>query len=275
MEKMNINWYPGHMKKTVESIQKKLKEVDFVIELIDARIPLSSQNPLLREVLSNEKVLYIMNKSDLADEEENSKWINFLTREKSIAILYNSLEGKNVKKIEDAADRLMRDEVKKAEDRGINFNSYNTMIVGIPNVGKSTFINNISGRKSAKTGNRPGVTKTNQWVRINKKLNLLDTPGLLWPKIETEEQGLNLAFTGAIKDEIMDIETLGLKLIERLDSINRSILDNRYGVDESTPLEPILKGNEIDYTKTANIVIDEFRKGVLGRITLEKYNGEL
>lgn len=282
---MNINWYPGHMKKTIEDIQAKSKLVDFYIEIIDARIPVSSRNPLLNKVLGNKKGLLILNKTDLSDAEQNELWKKRLSDENNRAVLY-SAASPNPSLIIRESLNLMQDEIAKREEKGINMGPLRAMIVGIPNSGKSTFINGISKTKSAKTGNRPGVTKTNQWIKLNPKLHLLDTPGVLWPKFEDQTVGLDLAFTGAIKDEIMDIETLALRLIERLMLINPEILKNRYEIDlNGEPIEimerigkrrgAILKGAEIDYTKVANIVLDEFRKGVLGRITLEVADGRL
>ncbi|RVU55246.1 ribosome biogenesis GTPase YlqF [Anaerosphaera multitolerans] len=278
---MNINWYPGHMKKTIENIESKLKLVDFYIEIIDSRIPISSRNPLLNKVLENKKGLLILNKSDLSEDEQNRKWTDKLSDEHKHVILYNSSKPNGNLIVRESLD-LMKDEIEKAKSKGINKGPLRAMIVGIPNSGKSTFINGISKTKSTKTGNRPGITKTDQWIRINPKLHLLDTPGVLWPKFEDEETALNLAFTGAIKDEIMDVETLCLKLIKKLNSIDKNILENRYNIsiEGKEPIEIMeeigakrgakLKGNEIDYTKVSNIVLDEFRKGILGKITLER-----
>lgn len=278
---MNINWYPGHMKKTIEDIEKKLKLVDFVIEIVDSRIPYSSRNPLLNKVLKNKKRLIILNKSDLSNDEQNKLWLEKLTDENNRAVLYAASKPNSNLIVRESLN-FMQDEINRAKEKGINHGPLRAMIVGIPNSGKSTFINGISKKKVTKTGNRPGVTKTNQWIRINPKLHLLDTPGVLWPKFEEEKVALDLAFTGAIKDEIMDTETLALKLIETLNGIDVKILENRYKIDTDglTPIEIMeeigrkrgakLRGNEIDYTKVANIVLDEFRKGVLGRITLEE-----
>lgn len=282
---LNINWYPGHMKKTHETIKKNLSLVDFVIEIIDARIPLSSSNPMIQDALEGKPKLILLNKSDLADEKATEEWVRYFSKGDTLAIPYNSLSNKNINKIVKAAEDLMKDKVTKKSEKGLSTGSFNAMVVGIPNVGKSTFINNISGKRALKVGNRPGVTKVNQWLRIHEKLNLLDTPGVLWPKFEKEE-ALNLAFTGAIKDEIMDVETLALKLIERLNTIDENILAKRYRVEKGlTPLEcmeeigrkrgALMKFGEVDYSKVAGIVLDEFRKGTLGRITLEQCNGKL
>ena len=280
---MNINWYPGHMKKTIEDIEEKLKLVDFVIEIIDSRIPYSSRNPLFKDLLKNKKRLLIFNKSDLSDPKLNEEWMEKITDENNFAISYNAMKP-NVNLVVKKSEELMVDEIKKFEDKGLKKGPLRAMIVGIPNSGKSTFINSISGTKSARTGNRPGVTKTNQWIKIHSKLHLLDTPGVLWPKFE-EKVGLNLAFTGAIKDEIMDRETLALKLIEKLKNIAPASLEERYKISdikEMSPLEimdeigknrgALMRGGLIDYEKVSGIVLDEFRKGTLGRITLEEPN---
>lgn len=280
---MNINWYPGHMKKTIEDIEKKLKLVDFVIEIIDSRIPYSSRNPLFNDLLKNKKRLLIFNKSDLSNPKLNEEWMEKITDENNFAISYNAMKP-NVNLVVKKSEELMGEEIKKYEDKGLKKGPLRAMIVGIPNSGKSTFINSISGTKSAKTGNRPGVTKTNQWIKIHSKLHLLDTPGVLWPKFQ-EKVGLNLAFTGAIKDEIMDRETLALKLIEKLKNIAPSSLEERYKISDIEAMSGIeimdeigknrgalMRGGLIDYEKVSGIILDEFRKGTLGRITLEEPN---
>ncbi len=280
---MNINWYPGHMKKTIEDIEKKLKLVDFVIEIIDSRIPFSSRNPLFDDLFKNKKRLLIFNKSDLSDPKLNEEWMEKITDENNFAISYNAMKP-NENLVVKKSEKLMADEIKKYEDKGLNKGPLRAMIVGIPNSGKSTFINSISGTKSAKTGNRPGVTKTNQWIKIHSKLHLLDTPGVLWPKFE-EKVGLNLAFTGAIKDEIMDRETLALKLIGKLKKIDPVALEERYklsNIEDKEAIEimdeigknrgALMRGGLIDYEKVSGIILDEFRKGTLGRITLEEPN---
>lgn len=280
---MNINWYPGHMKKTIEDIEKKLKLVDFVIEIIDSRIPFSSRNPLFDDLFKNKKRLLIFNKSDLSNPKLNDEWMEKITDENNFALSYNAMKP-NVNLVVKKSEELMADEIKKYEDKGLNKGPLRAMIVGIPNSGKSTFINSISGTKSARTGNRPGVTKTNQWIKIHSKLHLLDTPGVLWPKFE-EKVGLNLAFTGAIKDEIMDRETLALKLIGKLKKIAPAALEERYklsNIEDKEAIEimdeigknrgALMRGGLIDYEKVSGIILDEFRKGTLGRITLEEPN---
>ncbi len=278
---MNINWYPGHMKKTRESIEKNLSMVDIVLELIDARIPYSSQNPIIDSIVKNKPRIIILNKSDLADNKANKLWQDYYKKKDIGTVFLNSLSGKGINELLKMAENVTEEKRKAYENRGVISRPTRAMIIGIPNVGKSTLINTLSGRKGAKTGNKPGITKSNQWIKTKGKLELLDTPGILWPKFEEEIVALNLAFTGAIKDEILDIETLALKLIERLMDYYPKLLKDRYNVevDGSTPLAVmeeiglrrgcIIKGGEIDYTKVSTIILDEFRKGVIGNITLE------
>lgn len=278
---MNINWYPGHMKKTRESIEKNLSLVDVVFELIDSRIPYSSQNPVIDNILGNKPRVIIMNKADLSDSAANKEWQEFFKERGITSILFDSLSGKGVDKLLSLAKEVTEEKRLAYEKRGVINRPVRAMILGIPNVGKSTIINTLAGRKSAKTGNRPGVTKNNQWIKIKGILELLDTPGILWPKFEEEEVGLNLAFTGAIKDEILDTDTLALKLIEKLLNISPKLMEDRYkiDIDNKTPLNVmeaigskrgcIMRGGEIDYTKASNIILDEFRKGIIGNISLE------
>ncbi|MEY8415734.1 ribosome biogenesis GTPase YlqF [Tissierella praeacuta] len=278
---MNINWYPGHMKKTKESIQKSLKMVDIVFELIDARIPISSQNPVIDLIVGDKPRVIILNKSDLASSNGNKIWQEYFLKKNISSISLEASTGKGIDKLLDISYALTDEKRKAYEKRGVINRPIRAMILGIPNVGKSTLINSLSGRKGAKTGNKPGVTKSNQWIKTKGNLELLDTPGILWPKFEDPEVGLNLAFTGAIKDEILDIETLALKLIEKLANYFPNFLNNRYNIEIEGKsyldiMEEIakrrgciLKGGEIDYTKVSNIILDEFRKGVIGKITLE------
>lgn len=278
---MNINWYPGHMKKTREAIEKNLSLVDLVIELIDARIPYSSQNPLIDSIVKNKPRIVVLNKSDLANYESNRRWQDYFSVKGLPTVLLNSVNGKGIDQLMKLANIVTEEKRKSYEKRGVINKPIRAMIIGIPNVGKSTLINTLAGRKGAKTGNKPGVTKSNQWIKTKANLELLDTPGILWPKFEDKNVGLNLAFTGSIKDEILDIETLALNLIEKLIKIAPESLEKRYkiGINNDTPLDTmikigekrgcIIKGGEVDYTKVANIVLDEFRKGIIGNITLE------
>ncbi|WP_416198061.1 MAG: ribosome biogenesis GTPase YlqF [Sporanaerobacter sp.] len=278
---MNINWYPGHMKKTKESIKKNLQLVDIIYELLDARIPISSENPDIDNIVGDKPRIVILNKSDLSSHEGNIKWQQYYQNKGIASVLVDSLNNKGLSELIDISNKLMKEKKLKLEKKGIKNRPIRAMIVGIPNVGKSTLINSLSGRRGAKTGNRPGVTKANQWIKLKGNLELLDTPGILWPKFEDESVGLNLAFTGAIKDELLDIESLAFKLVERLVDTYPELLENRYNITVcgKTIYEIveniaqnrgcISKGQEIDFTKVSNIIIDDFRKGRIGRITLE------
>lgn len=282
MNNNNINWYPGHMKKTMDSIKNSLKLVDVVAEILDSRIPIASRNPLIDEILGNKPRIILMNKMDLSNNIENQKWINYFKQKGHETVMINSVSGQGIKNIEQACKNQLTEKIEKNKEKNIKSTRIRLMIVGIPNVGKSTLINRMANKKSAKVGNKPGVTKQNQWIKTKNNIELLDTPGVLWPKFEDKITGINLAYTGAIKDEIMDIENLAFSLIEKLNKIDPSILSKRYNVetgnretieimdDIAIRRGAILKGREIDYTKTSNIILDEFRKGILGNITLEK-----
>ena len=278
----SINWYPGHMKKTMDNIRASLKLVDIVGEIIDSRIPISSKNPVIDDVLKDKPRIMILNKSDMADENETKKWLSYYRKKGYGAVVVDALHSKGLDKIYSVAKEMLADKFKKLEEKNLSSKTIRMMIVGIPNVGKSTFINSISKRKSAKIGDRPGVTKQVQWIKTKNDLELLDTPGVLWPKFEDERIGLHLAFTGAIKDEIMDIENLAFRFIDELNKRDVNILKNRYNLSEDSYEDTlylmdeigrnrgaILKKNEIDYFKVANLVLDDFRKVKLGRITLE------
>ena len=281
MDINNINWYPGHMKKAIDKIKENMKLVDIVLVLVDSRIVKSSMNPVIEDILKDKPQLILLNKMDMADPKITQNWINYFAKKNITALPIDSKNGKNLAKIEPTTKKILEDVLSSRKDKNIKSEIIRMMIVGIPNVGKSTIINKLSNRQSAKTGNTPGVTRTNQWIRIKGKMELLDTPGVLWPKFEDNEIGLNLAFTGAIKDEILDEENLAYKLIEKLMSIDPQILEKRYSVDTQNKetieiMDDIairrgclLKGKNIDYSKVSSIIIDEFRKTKLGRISLE------
>lgn len=282
-EKTNINWYPGHMAKARREIGDAVKLVDVVIEIVDARIPLASRNPILNEIIADKPRVIVLNKADLADKNENQKWVNYFKSKNQIAVEANSNQGIGMKKVVDAAYELMKEKLERKEKQGMVGASIKAMIVGIPNVGKSTFINKVAGKQTTATGNKPGVTRKNQWVRLNDKIQLLDTPGVLWPKFDDARTARHLAYIGTIKDEIIDIEELALNLVEELLEENKQRLFERYKISEDfeyeMPLEVLeeigrkrgclVKGGEIDYTKVANIILDEFRSGKIGNITLE------
>ena len=274
----NINWYPGHMKKTRELIQENLKMVDLVVEVIDARIPSSSRNPIIDQLVGDKKRIIILNKSDLADAEENKAWSDFFKQEGNMVLAMNCMSGQGANQLIRLLEKI-RDEKNKDAARK---KPLRMMIVGVPNVGKSSLINRLTGKKSAKTGNKPGVTRGKQWLNLGNDMQLLDTPGILWPKFEDPEVGLNLAFCGAIKDEILDIATLCLELIKVLQVRYPELLMERYKLTElgETALDTmeliakkrgfILSGGRIDYERTGKTVIDEFRSATIGHITLEQ-----
>lgn len=277
---MNINWYPGHMKKTKEEIKNSLKLVDIVLEVIDARIPKSSRNPLITEITEKKDRIIIMNKTDLSDPIENEKWIKKFADDGIKAIKMNAKEKINTKEIYNIAKEILFEKFKKNEEKNIENENIRMMVVGIPNSGKSTFINNIAKRKGARVGNRPGVTQQKQWIKTKENILLLDTPGVLWPKFDGQT-GLNLSFTNAIKDEILNIEELCLKFIEFMKESYPKNLEERYKIDSNkTALEiyeeigikrgAIIRKGEVDYTRCANLIFNDFRSGKLGRITIEK-----
>ncbi len=278
---MNINWYPGHMKKTKESIQSNLVLIDIVFELLDARIPYSSRNPVIDEIVASKPRIIILNKEDLADKKANKLWQEYFIDQGINSVLVNSQSGKGIDTLISITKEIMDKKRINSKKKGIINQPIRAMILGIPNVGKSTIINSLVKKKSAKIGNRPGITKTTQWVKSKGDILLLDTPGILWPKFEDKQVGVNLAFTGAIKDEILDTETLALKLIEKLLSINPELIQKRYKINllDKSPLEimeeiafkrgALAKLGEVDYEKTSRIILEEFRKGIIGKLSLE------
>lgn len=265
------------MKKTRELIQENLKMVDAVIEVIDSRIPVSSRNPIIDELVKSKPRIIVLNKSDLADDELNRRWEETFREEGNRALSMNCMSGAGVKALFKLLEKMAAE---KNRDRVMQ-RPYRLMIVGVPNVGKSSLINRMTGRKSAQTGDRPGVTKGKQWLKLANNMQLLDTPGILWPKFEDPKAGLNLAFCGSIKDEILDVPTLGMELIGVLAENYPKLLEERYKLEEiaETPLENmenmavkrgcILPGKRIDYERIGRLVLDEFRGGKIGRITLE------
>lgn len=277
---MRINWYPGHMKKSIDKIKESLKLVDIVAEIVDARIPFSSRNPLIDNVISNKPRLIILNKVDMANPIETKKWVQYFNDQAIKVVEYNSTKDRSTKKIYNEAKSILKDLFDRRAEKNIDNKTIKMMVVGIPNVGKSTFINNLSNRKGAKVGNRPGVTKSNQWIKTDSDLLLLDTPGVLWPKLDLYDNARNLAFTGSIKDEVLEIEDLTFEFIKKLKDLDPAALEDRYKVDtKQETLEimdqiaiktgSMLRGQEIDYFKVSNIILDDFRKLRLGRITLE------
>lgn len=278
---MIINWYPGHMKKTRELIQANLKMVDVVIELLDARMPISSKNPTIDELIETKKRIVVLNKHDLSDERILNAWIAYYKERGIVAIPINSLNGYGIKKLLSEIKLETAELHEKMKEKGRVPRPTRIMIVGIPNVGKSSLINKLAGKKSAKVGNKPGVTRGKQWIKINKDLELFDTPGILWPKIDDQQVGMRLAFAGSIKDDILDVDTLGLRLIEYMMDKYPDKLMERYKLSEldddgvvvmeviGRKRGCIMSGNQIDYSKVARLVLDEFRKGTIGRISLE------
>ena len=294
INKTNINWYPGHMAKTKRQIQEDLKLIDVVVELLDARIPKSSQNPDIANITKGKKKLVALNKCDLADEKENKKWIEHFEKKGIPAIITDSNSGKGIQECIRKIEKLMQEEKESQVQKGRTGRKIRVMVLGIPNVGKSSFINRISKRTTAGVGNKPGVTKQKQWIRINDKVELLDTPGVLWPKFESEEVALNLAYTGSIKEEVIEKVEIAYQLTKFLLYNYRKILCDRYKLDnkwvEDTLNQDqeensniyevmleigrkrgcIVSGGNIDEEKTAKIILDEFKNGKLERITIEK-----
>ena len=277
---MHFQWYPGHMTKARRMMQENIKLIDLIIELVDARIPLSSRNPDIDELGRNKARLILLNKADLAEDSRNDEWIEYFREKGWSAVKVNSKKGGGIKSIQSVIQEACREKTERDRKRGILNRPVRAMVVGIPNVGKSTFINALAGKACAKTGNKPGVTKGKQWIRLNKNVELLDTPGILWPKFEDQEVGLKLAFIGSIKDEILQTEELAAELIRFLNASYPGVLEEKYSIEAGEdPYEELrliaesrhclLKGSGLDTEKAAGILLDDFRNGRLGRITLE------
>lgn len=277
---MNVQWYPGHMTKAKRMMQENIKLIDIVIELVDARIPMSSRNPDIDQLAQNKARLILLNKIDLADDRYTKKWKEYFETQGFTVVPVNSQQGTGVKGIQNAILSACKEKIERDRRRGIKNRPIRAMIAGIPNVGKSTFINSLVGKACTKTGNKPGVTKGKQWIKLNKSIELLDTPGILWPKFEDEQVGIRLALIGSVNDEILISEELALKLIEILKEHYPGTLNKRYEVEEEQEPVAILtgiaekrrcikKGAELDLVKAADLLLDEYRSRKLGAITLE------
>ncbi len=276
----NYQWYPGHMTKAKRMMQEDIKLIDLVIELVDARIPLSSRNPDIDELGKNKARLILLNKSDLADPRQNKQWMEYFQEKGFHVVEINSKTGSGIKAINGVVQEACKEKIERDRRRGIINRPVRAMVVGIPNVGKSTFINAFAGKACAKTGNKPGVTKGKQWIRLNKSLELLDTPGILWPKFEDQMVGLKLALIGSINDEILHQDELAYELIKLLKESYPELIKSRYEIeladdpyqvlrDISISRHCFLKGEEPDIMKAASILIEDFRNGRLGRVTME------
>ena len=277
---MHFQWYPGHMTKAKRMMQENMKLIDLVIELVDARVPVSSRNPDLDELGKNKARLIQLNKSDLAEERMNDVWAAYFKEKGYSVVKLNAKKGGGIKSIQGVIQEACKEKIERDRKRGILNRPVRAMVVGIPNVGKSTLINALAGKACAKTGNKPGVTKGKQWIRLNKNVELLDTPGILWPKFEDQTVGLRLAWIGSIKDEILNTEELAAELTGFLVNSYPDVLKEKYEIEESADgfenlrgiaesRHCLVKGNELDTEKAAKLLLDDFRNGRLGRITLE------
>lgn len=277
---MNYQWYPGHMTKARRMMQEDVKLIDLLIELVDARVPLSSRNPEIDKLGAGKGRMVLLNKSDLADPRGNQEWMSYFKGQGITVVEINSKNGTGMKAIQNAVNEACKEKRERDKKRGILNRPIRAMVVGIPNVGKSTFINAYAGKACTKTGNKPGVTKGKQWIRLGKGLELLDTPGILWPKFEDQEVGMRLAFIGSINDEILIEDELAMDFIAYVKDRYPEAIAGRYSIEgEKSPLETLeaiakvrgcyKKGQEIDYSKAASILMDDFRSGRLGRMTLE------
>lgn len=290
----SINWYPGHMAKTKRQIIEDLKLIDVVVELLDARIPLSSQNPDLKEIIKGKKRIVVLNKCDLACEKENKKWVSYFEKKGIKSVLTDANSGFGINEVTRQIENIMKDEIEKNASKGRIGKSIRVMILGIPNVGKSSFINRIAKKNSAGVGNKPGVTKQKQWIRLGNNIELLDTPGVLWPKFENEHVALNLSYIGTIKDDILEKTEIAFYLLKFLLENYKEIVMQRYKLTNEeieyiieniqNPNEQIMEifrligkkrgaivsGGNVDEEKVASLLLDDFRTGKLGRISIEK-----
>ena len=282
---MHFQWYPGHMTKAKRMMQENMKLIDLVIELVDARVPVSSRNPDIDELGKNKARLILLNKSDLAEEKWNDAWMEFFKAKGYSVVKVNAKKGSGIKSINGVIQEACKEKIERDRKRGILNRPVRAIVVGIPNVGKSTFINALAGKACTKTGNKPGVTKGKQWIRLNKNVELLDTPGILWPKFEDQTVGLRLAFIGSIKDEILHTEELVAELTQFLVKSYAGVLAEKYEITEAEngfeniqeiarSRHCLVKGNELDTEKAAKLLLDDFRNGRLGRITLETPESE-
>ena len=292
--KSNINWYPGHMAKTKREITEDLKAIDVVVELLDSRIPISSQNPDIANLTKDKKKVIVLNKSDLSDSKQNEAWVKYFSEKGQVCVLVDSNQGKGIQDVTKKIEEIMKDELQKYAEKGRTGRKIKAMILGIPNVGKSSFINRIVKSNRLEVGNKPGVTRKKQWISVNDKINLLDTPGVLWPKFEDEKVALNLAFTGTIKDDVLEQTEIGYQLLKfllenyRQNVIVRYKISNEYIEEKLSQPQAeniniyeimqeigrkrgaIISGGNIDDEKTAKIILEDFRSGKLGKITIEK-----
>ncbi len=277
---MQFQWYPGHMTKAKRMMQEDIKLIDLVIELVDARIPLSSRNPDIDQLGQNKYRLIILNKADLASEKSNALWTEYFEKKGYFVVKLDSRSRAGMKNVNAVIDKACQEKFERDRKRGILNRPVRAMVVGIPNVGKSTFINSFAGKACTKTGNKPGVTKGKQWIRLNKNVELLDTPGILWPKFDDQMVGLRLALIGSMNDEVLNINELSMELLKYVKANYPGYINARYGVSEDGTEAELLgavaearkcikKGNELDYDKAAALILDEFRSGTLGKITLE------
>lgn len=282
---MHYQWYPGHMSKAKRQMMDELKLVDVMVELVDARIPYSSKNPDINKMSGNKPRVLLMNKADLADERRTKEYKAYYEKQGYTVLAINAKGGNGVKNVLGAIRTACKEKLERDAKKGIVGRPLRAMILGIPNVGKSTFINSFAGKNCALTGNKPGVTKGKQWIRLNKELELLDTPGILWPKFEDQRVGLRIAWIGSINEDILDIRELAVTLLKYLYKSYPGVIAKKYGIEESADgneaLERIarkrgclIKGGEVDLDRAANIVMDEFRAGKIGRITLENLRTE-